>query len=148
MRLDKYGSFVLLVLLLMIGCGKDNNSNTTIQEGKAGGSILVNVSDGNPKTQPIYTWTHTLLDGNSDITASRVTVVPTTPNNASPVWDVVDTTLQDSIHLPVVHGPSPFGSVQQVTTPELDLQTNVWYRVTVTKGDQTTAGFREFLILP
>ncbi|MBI3597710.1 MAG: hypothetical protein HY203_11235 [Nitrospirae bacterium] len=143
----KHWCFIFLIPLLSIGCGKDQNVNTHIQEGASGGTgIIINVSDGNPISKPVYSWFDT--NNNSDTTASRVTVAPNSPNNAPPVWDVFDATLQNSIHSPVVHGPPPPGSAQQVVNPELDLQTNVWYRVTVTKGNQTTTGFREFLILP
>ena len=144
MQMGRFISLIVISFFLFIGCGKDENIDSCIDEGAVGGPISVHVSCGDSVSTPIYSWS----DGSNDPSATRVMVTPTSPNNAPAVWDVFDASLQDSIHSAVIHGPAPFGSAQQVTAPELDLKIDVWYRVTVTKADPTQSGTREFLIKP
>lgn len=136
----------MLALLSLVGCGKDENVDTCIQEGAPGGSISVHVSCGNPISRPIYTWSYILPDGSSDTTAMRVTVARVSDLN-TPVWEVQSSAAQDNIQNPVIHGtvPSNAGPVHETET---DLQTNVDYRVTVSKVPPGPTGYREFLIKP
>ncbi|MBI3810958.1 MAG: hypothetical protein HY283_01955 [Nitrospirae bacterium] len=143
MGVHKRGSLIFLALFLLIGCGKANNTNTHIQEGKSGGSILVNVSDGNPISRPIYTWS----DINNDITAMKVTVARTSALS-TPVWEVSSPNPSvNAVQSPIQHATTESGTTQTANS-ELDLQTDIWYRVTVTKADILTSGFMEFMVLP
>jgi len=144
MRLYKYGGLVLLPFILTIGCGKDHNSNTTIDEGAAGGSISVHVSDGDPKSRPIYTWS----DGSLDITSTMAMEVKVARTSSStPVWAVLSLDAsQNSVQSPIQHDTTQAGTTRTANS-ELDLETNITYRVTVTKADHTF-GYREFTVLP
>jgi hypothetical protein len=146
MSLLKRRGLILPAFLLLMSCGNDQNVDTCIQEGSPTGSISVNVSCGDPISRPIYIWS----DGNTDPTATRVTVEPVSPSDAPPIWDVLDGFFQDNIHSYVKHGAAPIGSAQQVVAPELDLQMDVWYRVAIYKAPLGTGptGSREFLIKP
>jgi hypothetical protein len=139
---------ILLTLFLSTGCGRDKNVDTNIDEGAVGGSISVHVSDGNPASRPIYTWS----DGSTDTTANmatRVTVARVDDLNTL-VWGVSSPTVQDNIQSPVTHGTVPVNATPLDTggNEELDLQTDVWYRVTISKVPPGPAGYREFLIKP
>lgn len=124
-----------------MGCGKDSNVNTHIEEGKSAGSIIVHVSDGDPISRPIYTWSE-----GTDNTVTRVKVARTTNTNIS-VWEVRSTDpSQDSIQSPWQHATATSFAFQTAGT-EIDLDTDIWYRVTVTKADLHT-GYREFRIKP
>jgi hypothetical protein len=143
MGLHKCGSLIFLALFLLVGCGKANNTNTHIQEGKSGGSLLVNVSDGNPISRPIYTWS----DSSNDITAMQLKVARTSALNTA-VWEVSspDPSL-NAVQSPIQHATTESGTTQTANS-ELDLQTDILYRVTVTKADGITSGFMEFTVLP
>jgi hypothetical protein len=143
MGLHKCGSSIFLVLFLLVGCGKANNANTHIQEGKSGGSLLINVSDGNPISRPIYTWS----DSSNDITAMQLKVARTSALDTV-VWAVssLDPS-QNAVQSPIQHATTESGTTQTANS-ELDLQTDILYRVTVTKADGFTSGFMEFTVLP
>jgi len=133
-------SVIIFPLLFFLGCGKDSNLNLHLEEGAAGGSVLVHISDGDPLTRPVYTWED--ISGNK--TAYSLKVEQLTP--LSTVWEVISPATQENLISPVIHAVSQAGTSN--TTVGGDLQTNVWYRVIVTKGDITTNGSREFLIKP
>lgn len=128
-----------------MGCGNDSNVNTHIEEGASGGSIIVHVSDGDPISTPVYSWS----DNTNDATAMRVVVAPVDDLSAL-VWDLrSESATVDSIHWPVIHGMTQVGTFEaNVNNPKPDLDSNVWYRVTVTKADIGQSGSREFLIKP
>jgi hypothetical protein len=138
--LQKRGGLILLALLFLIGCGKDHNSNTHVEEGASKGAISVDVSDGNPLTRPFYIWE----DINGIKTAMNLKVEQLSP--LTTVWEVVSPLPQENLTSPVIHAVSQPGTADTIAGG--DLQTDVWYRVTVTKGDLTTFGSREFLIKP
>lgn len=127
--------------LLLIGCGEDKQIDTRIEEGAFTGTFSVHVSDGNPVSRPVYTWSNGANTDAMRVTVARVADV------ATAVWEVQsDNPSLDNIQSPVTHGvsqPSTFESA----TDERDLQTDIWYRVTVTKSDFSTAS-RDFLIKP
>ncbi len=145
MQSSKYGGFILLALLSLVGCGKDENVDTCIQEDAVGGPISVHVSCGDPVSRPFYTWS----DGTTDITATMAMQVKVVRASAPDVvWAVVsDIPSQNAVQSPIQHGTTQSGTNQTANT-ELDLSTDVTYRVTVTKADGMTTGFREFTIQP
>lgn len=145
-RLVRFVSFAAVLSIVLSGCGKDQNTNTNIDEGAAGGSISVHVSDGDSLSKPIYTWSYLLPDGSSDTSAMKLKVARVSDLN-TPVWEVQSSAAQDNIQNPVIHGTVPSNAGPVVET-ETDLQTNVDYRVTVSKVPPGPTGYREFLIKP
>ncbi|MBI3995765.1 MAG: hypothetical protein HY349_07305 [Nitrospirae bacterium] len=127
---------------LLIGCGEDKNVDTCIQEGAATGLISVHISCGDPVSRPIYTWSE-----GSDTTAANVRVARVDPSES--VWELQSNNPGlDVIQSPVTHGISQANTFEPAAgSPEPDLQTDVLYRVTVTRADNST-GYREFLIKP
>ncbi|HTN42353.1 MAG TPA: hypothetical protein VMN77_00985 [Nitrospiria bacterium] len=132
---------LLLIPAFLMGCGQSNNSNTNIQEGKSGGNIIVHVADGDPTSRPLYTWE----DLNNDMTAMKIAVART--SDLKDVWSIQSTTLSDTIQSPWQQGTTG-GSVSETVSTERDLQTNIEYRVTITKADGITSGYRNFTIMP
>ena len=138
-------TLVLPCLLWAAGCGQDENLNPNIIEGAAGGSALLHVSDGNPISKPLYSWSDITnpIDSN---TAMQIQVARTSELDTT-VWGVISSDPnQNLIQSPWPHGTST-SSVAPTINTEPDLQTNIEYRVTVTKVDGTF-GYREFTILP
>jgi len=133
-------NIIILSLMYSVGCGKDSNVNMHVEEGATGGSILVHVSDGDPLTKPVYTWED--LSGNK--TAYSLKVEQITP--LTPVWEVISPATQENLTSPVIHAVSQAGTTD--TTTGGNLQTDIWYRVVITKGDIITYGSRDFLIKP
>ncbi len=144
MRIVRFISLFMIGSFLFIGCGKDNNTNTNVDEGAAGGSISVHVSDGDPKSRPIYTWS----DGSADISSTMAMQlkVARTSDSGTVVWAVASDDISNAVQSPIQHGTTQSGTHQSANS-EPDLQTNIPYRVTVTKADGTF-GFREFTVLP
>ncbi|HET6466146.1 MAG TPA: hypothetical protein VLY20_03035 [Nitrospiria bacterium] len=141
--MGKFGFLILLIPALLAGCGKDNNSNSNVQEGAAGGDLVVTVAPGNPASRPLYLWTD--ITGTA-VNAATITVARTTDLNTI-VWGIATNTNTDALQ-----SPWQQGSLSTIVTPivqtEVDLQTNVTYRVTVTKADNQTSGYHEFTLLP
>lgn len=144
MRRVRFISLFMIGFFLFIGCGLDENVDTNIEEGAATGLLSVHVSDGDPLSKPIYTWSDAAGATAVDVKVARVADLNAT------VWELQsnDPTL-DYIQSPVTQGVNQSSNtfMPAVNSPEPDLQTDVWYRVTVTKADNST-GYREFLIKP
>ncbi len=144
MRIYKLPALMVVLSIVLLGCGKGNNTNTNVDEGAAGGSISVHVSDGDPKSRPIYTWS----DGSTDISATTAMQlrVARTSNLNTIIWAVssLDPS-QNAVQSPIQHDTTQAGTTP--TGSEIDLSTNITYRVTVTKADNTS-GYREFTVLP
>ena len=142
MRMIGFVGFSLISLFLIIGCGKSNSDiNSTVQEGAAGGNIIVHVSDGQPSSQPIYTWE----DSNNDTTAEEIAVAKTSDLNTI-VWGVHSSNVNNNdIPSPRQQGKTGGFDTAFVTT-EITLQSNIEYRVTITKAGGTPSGFRNFTI--
>jgi hypothetical protein len=141
MRIFRFTAFFVLVSFLIIGCGNNSNSNSTIQEGSGNGTIIVHVSDGNPASRPLYTWE----DLTNDTTAEKISVARTTALN-TPVWGVQSVNFTDNIQSPWPQG-STTASVSTISTTEVDLKSQIEYRVTITKADGITSGYRNFTIM-
>jgi hypothetical protein len=135
--------WVVIVAAALFGCGSNNNSNSTIEEGGASGSIVVHVSDGNPVSQPLYIWS----DGSLSNFASDLKVARKSATNV-PVWEIQSTNpSQDLIQAPWQHGTgSSSGTV--LVNDEPNLEADVWYVLTVTKVSPSSSGTREFRIKP
>ena len=145
MRILRCIGFVLAASFFFVACGLDDKGNILIEEGAAGGSISVHVSDGNPKSRPIYTWS----DAGTDISSSmaREVKVARASDLNTIVWAVtaLDPS-QNTVQSPIQHGTTQAGTIQAADS-ELDLGMDITYRVTVTKAD-STFGYREFTVLP
>jgi hypothetical protein len=144
----KLPALVFVLSTVLLGCGEDPKVDTNIDEGSTGGSFSVNVSEGDTKTRPIYTWSY-IANSVSDNTAYQVTVTRAS-DTSTPVWEVRALLVQNDIQSYVTHGTVPLNAapIDTGSNEELDLQTDVWYRVTVTRADLSTTGYREFLIKP
>jgi len=135
MRIGRFIGFLAMGLFLIIGCG-NNQSDTT------GGSILVEVSDASSTTNPFYTWFNP--SDNSNGTAEKLTVARTSDLNKV-VWGIVSNQPpQESITSPWKQGDVS-ANVSTISTDEVNLQSGVTYRITVTKADNTS-GFVEYKV--
>jgi len=136
---------LLLIPALLMGCGKSNNTNTNVQEGKSGGNILVHVSDGDTISRPLYSWEDPI---NNDMSAMKIEVAQTS-NLSSPVWgEQSNDPSKNNIQSPLTQGDPGSSLYAPFVTTDLDLQSNIEYRVTITKADGITSGYREFTIVP
>jgi hypothetical protein len=135
--------WVVIVAAALFGCGSNNNSNSTIEEGGASGSIVVHVSDGNPVSQPLYTWS----DGSLSNFAVDLKVARQSAPNVA-VWEIQSTNpSQDLIQAPWQQGTSSSSVIVKVST-ETNLEADVWYVLTVTKVNPSSSGTRQFRIKP
>jgi len=135
--------WAVIVVAILFGCGSDNNSNSTIEEGGAGGSIVVHVSDGNPVSQPLYSWS----DGSLSNFASDLKVARQSAPNVA-VWEIQSINpSQDLIQAPWQHGTASSSVIVKAST-EPNLEADVWYVITVTKVNPSSTGTREFRIKP
>jgi len=136
----RFISFFAMGLFLIIGCGKNNDTNTTVQEGTCKGPIIVHVSDGQPKSEPIYSWDNGL------VTAADIIAVARTSNLSTPVWEIQSAPPQtNKIQSPWQQGTTS-GSVSTIANTEVTLQSQIEYRVTITDQDGVTSGYCNFTI--
>ena len=137
MRMVRFIGFFAMGLFLIIGCGKNTDTNTTVQEGAAGGAgIIVHVSDGNPSSQPIYSWTNPDTSTN----AEKITVSRTSCTDPL-VWGIEATPPgQDGILSPWQQGTYS-ASVTALSKNEQSLTSSIEYCVTVTKADGSTVSY-------
>jgi len=143
MRIFRFTSFFVVGSFLLIGCGNNSSSNSNIQEGATGGSLIVNVSPGNSTSQPFYSWEDSTLNP----TAATISVARTS-DLSTPVWGVTSNPPdQNLIPSPWEQGSST-ALITETASTERTLETNITYRVTITKGNGTTDGWREFTIMP
>lgn len=142
MRPIRFIAFIAAGFLIVVGCGNNNDTNSTIDEGSASGNIIVYVSDGNPSTQPIYSWQSTF---DNSTNAEQISVARTSDLN-TPVWGIHSTNVNsDLIQSPWQHGTTG-GFVTQFASSEINLTVGVKYRVTVTKAGGSPEGYREFTV--
>lgn len=143
MRVFPWIGFLLVLLSVGMSCRLDEEIETKISEGEAGGVLSVHVSDGDLQSRPVYSWSEV-----TDKTAQIVTVSrDDNPNTA--IWEVVSDQGVDNVLSPVTHGTPPVNSHETaIQNPEMDLSTDIWYRVTVHKTDPGKTSFRKFLIKP
>jgi len=131
-----------ILLALLFGCGSNNDSNNSVEEGAPGGSIVVHASDGNPTSQPVYTWLDGLSSSANDLKVARQS------NTGTAVWEIRSANpSQDDITSPWQHGQTSGGTVVEIASSETSLQTDVMYIVTVTNSSGHS-GSREFRIKP
>ena len=146
MRIGRFIGFLAMGLFLIIGCGKNTSTNSTVQEGKGSGSLIVHVADGNPSIKPLYTWE----DSTGDTSAEDIKVARTSDLNTT-VWEVQSNqATQNFLGSPWQQGTSSPNSTETITK-ETDLTINIPYRVTITKvdgsGNPVGSGYREFTVI-
>lgn len=142
MRIFRFIAFFVVGSFLNISCGNNtNNTNSTVQEGASGGNMIVHVTDGDPVSQPMYSWE----DLSNNTMAEKISVARTSALN-TPVWGVqsVDVT-QNLIQSPWQQGTSG-GSVSVFSSSEVQLQSGIEYRVTITEAGGTPSGYINFTI--
>jgi hypothetical protein len=140
MRMARFIGLFAMGLSLMVGCGKNTDTNTTVQEGGSTGSIIVHVSDGSTTSQPVYSW-----EIGTDTSADQITVARKSDLNTI-VWGIQSAPpLTDKIQSPWQHG-TVGGSVTTISTTEDKLQSQIEYQVKITKADNSF-GTRNFTII-
>jgi hypothetical protein len=131
----RFIGFFIISSFLIFGCGGS-------QDNSSGGSILVEVSKGNPTSRPIYVWFDST--NTNPGTAEKITVAKKSDLNTI-VWGVQSVQPnQDLITSPYTQGDVPSNVTAFVST-ELDLQSGITYRITIFKVDNTS-GFVEYTV--
>jgi hypothetical protein len=132
---------LLIFLAILSACGMDKNANTTVEEGRVTGPFVVNVSDGDPVSQPTFDWSEGLSRDAMDL------VVAETSASNVPVWEIRSSVpSEDAIKSPLQYGTVDI-SVSEFVKTQSDLKTDVWYTVTV-RRTSGNSGTREFRIKP
>lgn len=121
----------LILILLVLGCSKDENNPTDV--GSGGNAISITVSAG---TTPQYSW--------SGENVYSISIVRTS-NPGTIVWGLASPG-QNAITSPVTHGSGASFTpplIVETASTERTLTSGVQYRVTISRLDGTT-GWKEF----
>jgi hypothetical protein len=135
MGIVRHTGLLVISSFLIFGCGGS-------QDNSSGGSILVEVSKGNPTSRPIYVWFDST--NTNPGTAVKITVARTS-DLSKIVWGIVSNQpTQESITSPWTQGDVS-ANVSTISVLEVDLTPGVTYRITVFKADNTS-GFVEYTV--
>ena len=131
--------FPLMALFLMASCGNSGSGSGCIEVFDSGGSLIVSVGCGDPRTKPLYDW-----DFEKKVLAVEV-LDPSKDDDI--VWSLISTTNDNSINPPIQHGTVPIGATPVVET-ETKLEIGKRYIVRVFQLTGGEIGTIEFEILP